>query len=123
MFHTHLFHSAATRRRCPPTSSVPLYRESVALLRLDRSPQARTPGELRSRLVPLAHGTSEALGPLERLLPRFHLDEGVASDELFGLGEWPSITVRFSPVPRGMSPGGQRASPPVSCPAPSLSWP
>ena len=23
------------------------------------------------------------------LLPRFHPDEGVASDELFGLGEWP----------------------------------
>src|SRR5882724_9156005 len=147
MFHTHLFHSAATRRRCPPTSSVPLYRESVALLRLDRSPQARTPGELRSRLVPLAHGTSEALGSLERLLSRFHLDEGVASEELFGLGEWPSITVRFSPeylirqpsklvavrrhratlplppVPRGMSPWRQRASPPVSCPPPSLSWP
>jgi hypothetical protein len=37
----------------------------------------------------LAHRIRETLASLERLLPRFHLDEGVAGDEFLGLGEWP----------------------------------
>jgi len=67
MFHTHLSHSAATEGGARLPLPYLYIAKSVALLRLDRSPQARTTGELRSRLVPLAHGTSEALGPLERL--------------------------------------------------------
>jgi len=43
------------------------------------------------------HGIGTALDPIDRLLQRLALPEPESGNQLFGLGECPSITIRFSP--------------------------
>lgn len=98
-----MFHNAFTSFRCHPKAvHACLFRTSISRKRCTaslgpKSSSSNNRANFDLGSCSLAHGIRETLGPLERLLPRFHLDEGVASDELFGLGEWPIDHGRFSP--------------------------